>query len=323
MPEPYVSVVVPVFNEADNLSPLHAELSEVLGELGRPYELLFVDDGSTDGSVPALKRLADGDGHVRVILFRRNFGQTAALDAGFKEARGEWVVPLDADLQNDPHDIPAMLARAEEGFDVVKGWRRDRKDKAVTRKLPSKVANRLIRRVTGVEVHDLGCTLSVFRREVIQQVNLYGEMHRFIPVYVSRVGGRIAELVVNHRPRIHGTTKYNLSRVFRVLLDLLTVRFLVGYTTKPLYFFGKWGAFSIFLSALLMAFTLWTRFSSTPTIFIKDQPLFLVGIVFGIIGFQTLLMGLLAEMIMRTSFEAQGKTSYVIKEIYSRPGDGD
>ena len=315
-----LSVVVPVYNEVDNVEPLHAELHEVLSGLGRTYEIVYVDDGSPDGSVPRLKSLADRDPHVRVVLFRRNFGQTAALDAGFHHSRGQVVIPMDADLQNDPRDIPQMLARLDEGYDVVKGWRRDRKDKTLTRKVPSWLANRLISKVTGVRLHDYGCTLSAFRKEIIEQVHLYGEMHRFIPVYTHLAGGRMVEVPVNHRPRTRGQTKYGLMRTFRVLVDLMTVRLLVGYSSKPSYFFGKLSLWGFLAAFLLAGYTAWHKF--VDGVYVKDQPLFLVAIFVAMASFQTLLIGLLAELIMRSYFESQGKRHYVVRQVYSRSSDG-
>jgi len=309
-----ISVVVPVFNEEDNVEPLHAELDEVLSALGRRYEILFVDDGSRDQSLARLRALAARDPHVQVLEFRRNFGQTAALDAGFHHARGEIVIPMDADRQNDPHDIPLLLARIDEGYDVVKGWRRDRKDKTLTRKLPSFLANRLISWATGVRLHDYGCTLAAFKKEIIEQVHLYGEMHRFIPVYTHLVGGRLVEVAVNHRPRVAGTTKYNLTRTFRVIVDLMTVRFLAGYQSKPSYFFGKISLWAFLVMVALLGVTAWKKLALG--IFVKDQPLFLIAIFFGLVGFQVLLMGMLAELIMRGYFESQGKRPSVIRAVH-------
>ena len=316
MPNCDISVVIPVLNEEENLPVLQAELDEVLGGMERPYEIIYVDDGSTDTSLQVLKDMAQARPHVRVIEFRRNFGQTAALDAGFHHAQGDIVVPMDADLQNDPRDIPALVARIEEGYDVVKGWRKHRKDKAISRRLPSFIANRLISWSTGVRLHDYGCTLAAFRKDIIKQVHLYGEMHRFIPVYTHLVGGKLVEMAVNHRPRIHGTTKYNITRTLRVMLDLLTVRLLVGYTTKPSYFFGKMGLMAFMLSFLLLSVTAWNKF--VEGIFVKDQPLFLIAIFFGLVGFQIVLMGLLAELVMRGYFESQNKHAYSIRDVYGQ-----
>jgi len=316
-----LSIVVPVYNEVDNVDELHAELDAVLSGLGRSYEILFVDDGSTDGSVAKLKLLADRDPHVQVVLFRRNFGQTAALDAGFHHAAGQVVVPLDADLQNDPKDIPLLLGKIDEGYDVAKGWRKHRQDKTLTRKVPSFLANKLISKVTGVRLHDYGCTLSAFRKEIIDQVHLYGEMHRFIPVYTHLAGGTLIEVPVNHRPRTRGATKYGLMRTFRVMVDLMTVRLLVGYSAKPSYFFGKLALWGFLASFVLLAITAWHKF--VDHVYVKDQPLFLIAIFVGMAAFQILLIGLLAELIMRSYFESQGKRHYTVRDVYrGRPPQG-
>jgi glycosyltransferase involved in cell wall biosynthesis len=318
-----LSIVVPVYDEIDNVALLHAELDEVLSSMGKSYEILFVDDGSRDGSLAKLRELAAADPSVVVVEFRRNFGQTAALDAGFQLARGRIVIPMDADLQNDPRDIPRLVSTIEDdGYDVVKGWRKDRKDKAISRKLPSFLANKLISWATGVRLHDYGCTLSAFRQEIISEVHLYGEMHRFIPVYTQQVGGRLIELPVNHRPRIHGTTKYNIMRTFRVILDLITVRFLVGYRNKPSYFFGKMGLAAFLLSFVLLGITAYKRLALD--IFVKDQPLFLIAVVIGLAGLQIILIGLLAELMMRSYFESTGKQHYAIRKVHrAEPAPGD
>ena len=259
-----ISVVVPVYNEEESLPGLQERLTEELGKLERPYEIIYADDGSRDGSLALLRGYAAADPRVRIISFRRNFGQTAAMDAGFRQASGDVVIPMDADLQNDPADIGMLLEYIDEGYDVAKGWRKDRKDKALSRVLPSRIANWLISKTTGVHLHDYGCTLTAYRREVIEPIRLYGEMHRFIPAYAVWAGGRMKEVVVSHHPRAHGQTKYNITRTFRVILDLMTVRFLLGYATKPLYLFGKWGLgllFAAFLSFVwsLTKKVLWTE----------------------------------------------------------------
>ena len=233
-----ISLVIPVYNEEESLPELYEELGRVCPGLGKPYEIIFVDDGSTDGSFETLKRLRAGDPRVRILRFRRNFGQTAALAAGFDQARGDVIVTLDADLQNDPADIAALLAKIDAGYDIVSGWRRDRKDRFLSRRLPSIMANGLISRFTGVKLHDYGCTLKAFRREVIKSINLYGELHRFIPAIASTMGVSIAEIEVRHRPRTKGKSKYNIFRFTRVILDTLTVKFLLTYSTRPLQIFG-------------------------------------------------------------------------------------
>ncbi|HEX9902703.1 MAG TPA: glycosyltransferase family 2 protein, partial [Acidobacteriota bacterium] len=236
-----LSVVIPVYNEEGSLEALHGELKETCDGVGRSYEIIFVDDGSRDGSFRVLAALQKKDRRVKVLRLRKNFGQTAALSAGFDYARGEIIVSLDADLQNDPHDIPLLLAKIEEGFDIVNGWRRKRKDRFITRRLPSALANWLIARMTGIKLHDFGCTLKAFRGEVIKSIRLYGELHRFIPAIASSFGVRIAEIPVNHRPRRHGRSKYSIFRFVKVILDMVTVRFLMSYSTRPLQIFGLFG----------------------------------------------------------------------------------
>ena len=241
-----VTVVVPVMNEQDNMDQLHHEIAETMSGQGCSYEVIYIDDGSTDGTFGKLCVIQKADEHVRVVQFRRNFGQTAAMAAGFDHARGAVIVPMDGDLQNDPADIPRLLESIEDGHDVVSGWRKDRKDKAFTRKLPSKIANWLIGVVTGVKIHDYGCSLKAYRADVVRHIKLYGEMHRFIPAIATWHGASVAEIVVNHRPRIHGVTKYGLIRTLKVILDLITVKFLGGYGTKPIYFFGAMALFLFF-----------------------------------------------------------------------------
>jgi len=310
---PRLSVVVLVFNEADSIAPLHAELMSVLKAMDTTYEVVYIDDGSRDGSTERLSQLALTDPHVRVVSFRRNFGQTAAVQAGIDNARGEILVFMDGDLQNDPHDIPRLLQRMEDGYDVVSGWRKDRKDDAA-RVLPSKIANWIIARVTGVPLNDFGCTLKAYHRDVIQDVKLYGEMHRFIPVYASWVGARIAELPVNHRPRSFGKSKYSLSRTSRVLLDLFTVKLLGSYSTKPIYFFG-FAAFGLWALAFVFAAIVIIQKLLPPYPYAHNNPLLLLAVFLGIVGVQFILMGLLAELSIRTYHESQGKTTYVVREV--------
>jgi len=310
---PELSVVVPVYNEAPNLEPLHRELTEVLAGVGRPYEIILVDDGSTDQSFEHLKRLQAGDRHTRVIRFRRNFGQTAAFAAGFAAARGSLIITADADLQNDPHDIPAMLAAIAKGADIVCGWRRQRKDPFLTRRLPSQIANRLISWATGVRLNDYGCSLKVFRAEVIKPLKLRGEMHRFLPALASEYGVSIVELPVNHRARVQGASKYGLSRTVRVLLDLLTVKFLLSYSTRPLQIFGLIGG------AMGLAGTIILGYLGTLRIFFHEEitkhtPLTLFGILLLFTGVQLVTLGLLAELQARAVHESQGTPTYVIRE---------
>jgi glycosyltransferase involved in cell wall biosynthesis len=313
---PRVSVIVLVYNEVDSVEPLHRELMGVLEALDTSFEVLYIDDGSGDGSTEKLGDIAARDDRVRVISFRRNFGQTAAVQAGIDYSRGEVLVFLDGDMQNDPHDIPQLLEKIDEGYDVVSGWRRDRKDDA-SRVLPSKIANWVIARVTGVPLSDFGCTLKAYRREVIEDVKLYGEMHRFIAVYASVVGARITELPVHHRPRTYGKSKYSLSRTSRVMLDLITVKLLGSYSTKPMYFFG-FAAFALWALAALLAVIVVVQRLVPPYVYAHDNPLLLVSVVLLIVGVQFILMGLLAELSIRTYHESQMRPTYVVREVIER-----
>ncbi|RME45136.1 MAG: glycosyltransferase [Chloroflexi bacterium] len=308
-----LSVVIPVFNEAENIGALYAQLKSVLEGLGRSYEIIVVDDGSTDGSFDLLRNLQAQDSHLTVIRLRRNFGQTAAFAAGFALAEGTVVITLDADLQNDPADIPKLLELIDRGYDVVSGWRVDRKDPFLTRRLPSMIANRLISEVTGVHLHDYGCSLKAYRREVVKGINLYGDLHRFIPAMASWLGISIAEVPVNHRARQHGQSKYGLSRTFRVLLDLLTVRFLLSYSTRPIHIFGGLGLLSFGIGTVLGLYL-----SFIKLVFHQDiggRPLLLLAILLMVVGVQLVSMGLLGELVVRTYHETQGKPIYVVREI--------
>ena len=313
---PRLSVVVLVYNELESIAPMHEELMGVLEALDLSYEVLYIDDGSRDGSTERLGQLAARDRHVRVVSFRRNFGQTAAVQAGIDHSRGEILVFMDGDMQNDPHDIPRLMEKIDEGYDVVSGWRKDRQDDAA-RVLPSKIANWIIARVTGVRLNDFGCTLKAYQREVIQDVKLYGEMHRFIPVYASWVGARITELTVNHRPRAFGHSKYSLARTSRVLLDLITVKLLGSYSTKPIYFFG-FAAFGLWALALVFAAIVIIQKVLPPYPYAHNNPLLLLSVFLAIVGVQFILMGLLAELSIRTYHESQAKTTYVVREIIER-----
>lgn len=309
---PEVSLVVPLLNEEDNVRPLYDEINAALD--GKyEYEVLFVDDGSTDGSFGILAELQKGDERVRVIRFRRNFGQTAALSAGFTHCRGEIIIALDADLQNDPADIPMMIDKLNEGFDVVSGWRKKRYDNLITRLIPSKMANWLISRITGVKLHDNGCTLKAYRKEVLDGTNLYGEMHRFIPAHASWSGAKIAEVVVNHRPRVAGEAKYGLARTWKVILDLITVKFLGSYSTKPIYVFGGLGMVTT-LGAFVFGLTvIYDKVAHGADM--SGNPLLILTAVLIIATIQFILMGLLAELLVRTYHESQNRPTYVIKEI--------
>jgi len=312
-----VSVVVPVYDERDNLRPLHQELVACLQRLGREWEIVLVDDGSTDGSQRVLAELHAGNERTKVVLLRRNFGQTAAIAAGFDHAAGDVLVTMDADLQNDPADIPRLLAKFDEGYDVVSGWRQQRKDNWLTRRFPSAVANWLISRVTGVALHDYGCTLKAYSREVVASLNLYGDLHRFIPALASWAGATMAELPVNHRPRRAGRSKYGLSRTLRVLLDLLVVKFLLSYSTKPIHIFGLWGALFGLVGFLLALYLSYVKLVLRQDI--GDRPLLLLAVLLIITGFQLVTMGLLAELQARTYHEAQSKPVYVVRRVLGRP----
>lgn len=307
-----ISVVVPLLDEQENIRPLHRQITETLA--GRyEYEILFVDDGSTDGSFELLGELHEQDSRVRVIRFRRNFGQTPALSAGFDHARGQIVVAMDADLQNDPADIPAMVGKLDEGFDIVSGWRKERHDHTLTRLLPSKVANWLIARSTGVPLHDFGCTLKAYRKSVLDETRLYGEMHRFIPALASWSGARIAEMVVNHRPRTAGRAKYGLARTWKVVLDLMTVKFLGSFSTKPIYVFGGLGLAGALGAVILGVIVLYQKIARGFDM--SGNPLLILAAVLFITTVQFILMGLLAELLVRTYHESQDRPTYVIREI--------
>lgn len=309
---PEISVVVPLLDEQDNIGLLYEQITQTLA--GRySFEIIFIDDGSTDESFAVLEKLHKADAKVRVIRFRRNFGQTAALAAGFAHARGRIIVAMDADLQNDPADIPKMISKLDEGYDVVSGWRKKRHDKALTRLLPSKIANWLISRITGVKLHDYGCTLKAYRYEVLAETKLYGEMHRFIPALASWSGAKIAEMVVNHRPRTAGAGKYGLARTWKVLLDLITVKFLGSFSTKPIYIFGSLGLLSAAGAIIFGIIVIYEKLSHGNDM--SGNPLLVLTAVFIIATIQFILMGLLAELLVRTYHESQNRPTYVIKEI--------
>ncbi len=308
-----ISLIVPLYNEQENVKELIGEIVSAMGKTDLDYELITVDDGSTDATFSILAELQKNCPAMKVVQLRRNFGQTSAMAAGFDQARGEVIIPLDGDLQNDPHDIPKLVAKLEEGYDVVSGWRKDRKDKFLTRKIPSWTANYLISKMTGVSLHDYGCTLKAYRSEVVKHTQLYGEMHRFIPALAKWAGANVTEIVVNHRPRIYGKTKYGLSRTVKVILDLITVKFLGSFSTKPLHIFGGLGLLAL-LGAFICGITLLImKFGYGYSM--NRNPLLIVGAVLGMASIQFLLMGLLAEMLARTYHESQKKPTYIIRTI--------
>jgi glycosyltransferase involved in cell wall biosynthesis len=312
---PQVSVFLPVYNEEPNLVPLHAKLDQALKALGRTAEIIYVDDGSTDGSLKVLRELARLDSRVRVVAFKRNYGQTAAMAAGIDAAEGEVLIPMDADLQNDPADIIRLLEKLDEGYDVVSGWRKNRQDKMITRKIPSMLANRLISWIGGVPLHDYGCSLKAYRRESLEDVKLYGEMHRFIPIYAAWAGASVTEIPVEHHARTMGQSKYGLSRTVKVVFDLITIKFMASYQTKPLYLFGWAGLLTFGVSLLSAIFAFLMKFASWPhhADFIQT-PLPVVAMVTLVLGVQLFLMGLLAEMMVRTYHESQAKSIYAVRE---------
>jgi glycosyltransferase involved in cell wall biosynthesis len=307
---PMVSAVVPVFNEIDNLRAVVDELTSVLDSNFATYEVIVIDDGSSDGTSSLLREMVAEQPRLRAVFLRRNFGQTAAFDAGFRAASGDVLVTLDGDFQNDPHDIPEMVKKLDGGYDVVAGWRRQRQDGTLLRKVPSRIANWMIRRVTGVPIHDLGCSLRVYRREVTEELRLYGEMHRFISVLAFHMGARIAEVEVNHRARRAGSSKYGIRRTVKVVLDLMTVLFFRRYQTKPIYVFGGLAVLMFIASAVFSAVVLWEKYAGG--IWVHKNPLFLVAVMTTLVAFQLLGTGLVAELVMRTYFESQGRRAYSI-----------
>lgn len=310
----HLSIIVPVYNEEETIPLLYQAVMEAMEPVNQTWEMILVDDGSKDQSLPKLEALALKDPHhIKVVGLRRNFGQTAAIAAGIDYAVGDIIVLIDADLQNDPQDIPILLEKINEGYDVVSGWREKRKDNYLTRTLPSQFANKLISVVTGVHLHDYGCTLKAYRREVITGFRLYGEMHRFIPVYANSVGAKIIEIPVRHHPRKYGKAKYGLERTFKVILDLFTVKFLNSYANKPIYLFGGTGIVIMLISSIILFYLFIRRvFFLVPVL---DSPLFMLSSMFFILGFQSILMGLIAELLVRTYHEAQHKPTYTVKKV--------
>ena len=307
-----VSLVIPVYNEEYNIKQLYDEITLTMAGLNVTYEVLFIDDGSSDGTLPLLKRIQETDSHVEIIVFRRNFGQTAALSAGFDNADGDIVIPMDGDLQNDPKDIPIFLEKIKD-FDIVSGWRKERKDGTLSKKIPSMIANRMISLITGVRLKDYGCTMKAYRREIIQNIRLYGEMHRFIPAIASGIGATYCEIPTNHRPRKYGSSNYGLSRIIRVLLDLLTVKFMLSFYTRPIHIFGSIGALIGFVGTSICLYL-----SVLKLVFghsIGSRPLLLLGILMIVLSMFFIVLGLLGEVIVRIYFESQNKPIYSIKEI--------
>ena len=316
-----ISVVVPLYNEEDNVQLLYEEIKGVLDTMAEQAEIVFVDDGSRDNTLAKLEAIQAGDDRVRVVSLRRNFGQTAAMTAGFDHARGGVIITMDGDLQNDPHDIPQLVGKLNEGYDVVTGWRHDRQDAFLSRRLPSQLANRLISWVTGVGLHDYGCTLKAFRREVIDNINLYGEMHRFIPAIASGMGISFTEVKVNHRARRFGTSKYGISRTIRVVLDLITVKFMLSYATRPLHVFGTVGVVSSLLGVLIaLVLTVQRQLYGVA---LANRPLLLLAVLLIFMGIQFITIGLLAELVVRTYHESQKKPIYYVRKVLGEPVDGE
>jgi glycosyltransferase involved in cell wall biosynthesis len=309
----YLSVVIPVYNEKQSLEHLYENLNAVLPKIGKSYEVILIDDGSSDGSFIELKKIHEKNNNYKIIRFRKNFGQTPAMSAGFDYARGEVIITLDADLQNDPEDIPLLLEKMDEGYDIVSGWRAKRQDKAISRKLPSRIANWLIARLTRVHIHDYGCTLKAYSRDVVKNVELYGEMHRYIPAVASWMGISVTEVKVNHHSRKFGKSKYGISRTIRVILDIITIKYLLSYSQRPIQIFGLLGLFTgtagFIITIYLIIMRLFFQMS------LADRPLFTLSIFMIFIGVQLITMGILAELIMRTYHEASGKPTYAVKEI--------
>ncbi|MBA3631911.1 MAG: glycosyltransferase family 2 protein [Acidobacteria bacterium] len=309
---PELSLFLPVLNEEDNLRPMHAQIQEALNLLGKTVEVIYVDDGSTDKSLQILREIAAEDSRVRVISLRRNYGQTAAMSAGIDAANGEILIPMDADLQNDPKDIARLLEKLDEGYDVVSGWRKNRQDKLISRKIPSQIANKIISIIGGVPLHDYGCSLKAYRHDVIQDVKLYGEMHRFIPIYASWAGARVTEIPVDHHARTMGKSKYGISRTIKVIFDLITIKFMASYQTKPIYVFGTFGLLAFLISMIAGVWALFLKLVEGVSFILTPLPI--IAVVMLAISVQFFLMGLLAELLVRTYHESQDKAIYTIRE---------
>ena len=307
-----ISVVIPAYNEEENIPVLYERLKGVLDSIGEDYEIVFVDDGSYDRTPEVLKEIAEKDKKVKVIRFKRNYGQTAAMYAGFEYAEGDVIITMDADLQNDPEDIPRLLEKMREGYDIVSGWRRDRKDPFLSRKLPSKIANWIISKVTGVELHDYGCTLKAYRADIAKRYRLYGDMHRFLPALAKRFGARVTEIPVRHHPRLYGRSKYGIGRTVRVILDIFLVKFLNEYITKPLYVFGGFGFVLLSVGILIELYLTFLKLFTGADI--GGRPLLILGVLLILAGIQLISTGVIAELIVRTYYESRGEKPYVIEE---------
>ena len=308
-----LSILIPVYNEEGSLSLLYEKLMTALQKAGRPYEVIFVDDGSSDGTMEILLDLREKNPNVKIVCFSRNFGQTAALSAGIDVSKGDILIPMDGDLQTDPDDILPLLEKIEEGYDVVSGWRKDRKDPFLTRRLPSILANKIISWIGGVHLHDYGCTLKAYKRDILKNIKLYGEMHRFIPIYARWIGARVSEIPVRHFPRGSGSSKYGISRIFKVILDLMVVKFLLSYSQKPIYVFGGMGLLMILGAFLAGLFAIYLKYFEGTSFILTPLPLLCVFLLLS--GFLSILMGFLAEILTRTYYESQGKPTYQIKEM--------
>lgn len=308
-----ISIVIPVLNEEKNVFPLYDRLMSALRKIGKGYEVIFIDDGSVDGTLNQLKMISQRDPHIKVLSFSRNFGQTAALSAGIDFSKGEIIIPMDGDLQNDPEDVLDLLKKIEEGYDVVSGWRRSRKDSLFKRRFPSVIANKIISFIGGVHLHDYGCTLKAYRREILKNIRLYGEMHRFIPIYAHWIGARVAEIPVRHHPRSSGSSKYGMNRIFKVILDLMVVKFLLSYSQKPIYIFGGMGLLMILGAFLSGAYAIYLKLFKGESFILTPLPLLCALLL--LLGFISILMGFMAEILTRTYYESQGKPTYLIKEI--------
>jgi len=313
-----LSIIIPLYNEEDNVLPLHGRLTPVLDDLGHDYEIILVDDGSTDATAQRLKEVSQADPRVKVIHLRRNFGQTPAMMAGIDQASGDILIPMDGDLQNDPVDIPRLLAKLDEGYDVVSGWRKDRQDHPLKRNFPSRVANFLISRISGVHLHDYGCSLKAYRKQIIKDVKLYGEMHRFIPIYACWQGAKVTEVGVTHHPRMHGVSKYGFERTIKVILDLIVVKFLDKFSQKPMYLFGGFGLVALGVSFLMFLAMLYFKFFAGKSFI--ETPLPLAVVLFFLMGFMSIFMGLIAEILMRTYHESQNKPTYIVDRTRNCPG---